>query len=172
MMNIDTVTIRRLRDALLASGREKDPGHVETGFPQDDAGRKQAALLRVAPFVETMYLMMAADEELCEAEEQAVRGALKVLTHGMLDDASLELLLADCEAMVQEQGVQARLQAVGARVCADRTDRETAFSLAAAIAMADNKLVNAESLLVDSIAEWYGISGRRCAEILQQFDNS
>ena len=75
------------------------------------------------------------------------------------------------ERLVGEQGVGARLQAVGGRICADRTDRETAFTLAAAVALADNRLLDEESLLVGSIAEWYGISDRRCAQILQQFES-
>ena len=170
-MEIDTRTIRRLRDALLASGQAAQvPVDGPAGAGTVDS-MSQASKHRVSPFVETMYLMMAADGEMDASEHDVIRGALKVLTDGLLHESALEHILTSCETLAREQGVEARLQAVGGRICADRTDRETAFTLAAAVALADNRLLDEESLLVGSIAEWYGISDRRCAQILQQFES-
>lgn len=161
-MHIDTATIRRLRDALLANGR------IATAAVDNvDEGRRKASLQRVQPFVETMYLMMVIDGEPDRAEYEVMRGALGMLTDGLLHGAALDEMLGDCEALAREQGVMARLQAVGGRICADRVDRETAFSLATAVAIADGKLLAEESSLVESIAEWYGISAKRCAQLLQ-----
>jgi tellurite resistance protein len=64
------------------------------------------------------------------------------------------------------------LQAIGNHICADRSDRETGFTLAAAVALADDKVVAEESSLLASIAEWFGLSSRRSREILQQFDQT
>ena len=168
-MNIDTGKIRRLRDALVEGGRLQS-----TEVPQGDrpASRgRLAALDRVAPFVETMYLMMMVDGQGDKPEQEAIRGAIRVLTQGLLDDEGLGELVRHIEQQVLDQGVEARLQAIGSRICADRLDRETAFSLAAAMALADDKVVTEESLLVASIAEWFGVSGKRCREILQEFDS-
>lgn len=171
-MNIDTTIIRRLRDALIAKGQvDQLPAAQSTGAERV-GGTVQASVNRVAPFVETMYLMMIVDGERDRVEQDVIRGALGVLTHGVLREAELEQILHSCEARAAEQGVEARLQAVGSRICADRMDRETAFSLAAAVALADGRLAREESGLVDSIAAWYGISSRRCAQILQQFEDS
>lgn len=163
-INLDTQTIRRLRDALVENGRIDDNDHSGG----DIAARSQASLARVAPFVETMYLMMMVDGEAADAERDALRGAVNMLTHGLLQAGDLDDVLQRCEEEARKQGVEHRLQTIGARLCADRLDRETAFSLAAAVALADNQVVEAESLLVESIAEWYGVSSKRCAAILDE----
>ena len=168
-MNIDTAKIRRLRDALVEGGRLQ-AAEVQRGDRPTSVGRL-AALDRVAPFVETMYLMMMADGQGGKQEQEAIRGAMRVLTQGLLDDEGLAELVGHIEQQVLDQGVEARLQAIGSRICADRLDRETAFSLAAATALADDKVVTEESLLVSSIAEWFGVSGKRCREILQEFES-
>ena len=167
-MDIDTGRIRRLRDALIEGGRVGAVVDQQGDRPASRGTR--ASLERVAPFVETMYLMMMADDEGGALERDAIRGAMRVLTHGLLQDSELEELTQRFEALLQEQGVEARLQAIGSRICADRVDRETAFSLAAAMALADNKVVTEESLLVASIAEWFGVSGKRCRELLQELE--
>ena len=167
-MDIDTGRIRRLRDALIEGGRVDAVVDQQGDRPASRGTR--ASLERVAPFVETMYLMMMADDEGGALERDAIRGAMRVLTHGLLQDSELEELTQRFEALLQEQGVEARLQAIGSRICADRVDRETAFSLAAAMALADNKVVTEESLLVASIAEWFGVSGKRCRELLQELE--
>lgn len=162
--SIDTNTIRRLRDALVTQGRlPAATGHVI-------AAQRQATLERVAPFAETMYLVMMADDRADLAEHQAIRGAIGLLADGMLDEACIDELLQRCAGAAQQQGAQTLLQQIGARVCAVRLDRETAFTLAAAVALADDRVANTESVLVATIAEWYGISDRRCAEILGELE--
>ena len=170
-MEIDTNTIRRLRDALLTSGQVEQSGTTGPAGAMRMDSMSQASEHRVLPFIETMYLMMASDGEADSTEYDVIRGALRVLTHGLLDEAVLEQMLQNCEIQAREQGVEVRLQSVGSRICADRNDRETAFTLAAAVALADDRLLDEESLLVGSIAEWYGISERRCKQILLQFES-
>lgn len=165
-MEIDTQTIRRLRDALIQGGEQSsDDAVANSGL-----GR-QASIERVAPFVETMYLMMEADGLQDANEEAAIRGAMRTLTHGLLDDTELVALLESCADRLAQQGVEARLQAVGNRICANRIDRETGFTLAAVVALADSSVAAEESALLVSIADWYGVSARRRQEILEQFDN-
>jgi uncharacterized tellurite resistance protein B-like protein len=165
-MEINTQTIRRLRDALIEGGAQSAVGSATVTTPGS-----QASLERVAPFVETMFLMMQADGHQDASEEAAILGAMRTLTHGLLDDAELDSLLETCAERLAQQGVEARRQAVGNRICADRVDRETGFTLAAAIALADSEVAIEESALLVSIAEWYGISSRRRLEILGQFDH-
>ncbi len=161
-MNIDTETIRRLRDGLIQRGA--GDGEPAARLPE---AYQQAVLERFAPFAETMFLMMQIDGHTDGAELEAIRGAMKVLTDGALGHAVLDDIFDQSAREVARQGVEARLQAVGARLSVDRADRETAFSLAAAVALADNRLEDVELTLIGSIAEWYGISGKRSREILE-----
>ena len=165
-MDIDTGKIRRLRDALVEGGRLAATQVEVSGHNHD---RHLAAVQRVSPMVEVMYLMMAIDADVGEDEHASIQGALKLLTDGMVSNAHLDGMLVDFETLARQEGVEARLQAIGNKICRDRLDRETAFSLAAAVAMADGKVAEEESLLVTSIAECFGISSRRCDELLSSF---
>jgi DnaJ-domain-containing protein 1 len=167
-MNMDTRTVRRLRDALVeVGGAVKD---AAADPPETDRGR-EASLKRVEPFLETMYLMMMADGQSDVAEQAAMRGALRILTQGLIDTGTLESLLRTFAARLGQQGLEHRLQAIGGVVCANKRDRETALTLAAAIALADHAVAGEEGELVSSIAEWFGVSRRRCLELLAQFDD-
>ena len=108
-LNINTRTIRRLRDSLVESGRLDDkPVGVDAENISDD--RYQAVIDRVSPFAETMYLTMMADGEAAEAEKETIRGALQVLTEGFLEESMLTKILQGCETAAREQGAQLRLQ--------------------------------------------------------------
>ena len=168
-LDIDTQTIKRLRDALIESGRLQEASEAKES-PNKIDDRQQASIDRVAPFAETMYLMMMADGDAAEAEKDAIRGALLMLTHGFLESSILDGMLQRCELAAEEQGVEFRLQSIGAHLSADRQDRETAFTLAAAVAVADNQVAEEESTLIESIAEWYGISSKRSDQILRQIE--
>ncbi|MFV8819060.1 TerB family tellurite resistance protein [Haliea sp. E17] len=160
-MQIDTEVIRRLRDALLAqdSAADQAPGNVA-------APRREAALARVAPFAETMYLVMMADGHHAPEELASVRGAIRLLAGDLLDAADLDALLDRCDAAARERGPAFLLQALGNRLCANRNDRETAFTLAAAVALADDTVVEEEQALLGDVAEWFGVSSRRARELL------
>lgn len=167
-MNMDTQTVRRLRDALVEVG---SPGEVgEAGRPASNRGR-DASLRRVEPFLETMYLVMMADGRSDGAERAAIRGALRILTQDLIDAESLDALLGDFGVRLRAHGRELRLQAIGSQLCATRRDRETALTLAAAVALADDAVSGEEGELVSSIAEWFGVSRRRCLELLAQFDD-
>jgi tellurite resistance protein len=163
-MNIDTNTIRRLRDGLVKRGSISNDAELDADMP---VLYQQAVLERFTPFAETMYLMMLIDGHADSVELDAIRGAMQILTDGTLDNEVLNGVFKRCAKKAEEYGVEGRLQFIGAHLSTDRVDRETAFSLAAAVAIADNKLEEVEIALMESIAEWYGISSKRCKEILQ-----
>src|SRR5690606_20890338 len=88
IMRIRTGTIERLRDALLESGRR---GSAVLSSAYETLARagllteeEKAALQRVDPVAETMFLMMAADGTLADTERDAVRGAIRGLTGDVL----------------------------------------------------------------------------------------
>jgi hypothetical protein len=166
-LNIDTATIQRLRDALLENGSPR-PDEPATEQAEADSTLARAALRRFAPFAETMYLMMMVDGDQNTSELDSIRGAMRILTNECLGDDALDDIFRRCGLNVAEFGVNHCLRDIGARLSADRLDRETAFTLAAAVALADRQLLKQESSLMHSIAEWYGISGKRALQLLQQ----
>jgi hypothetical protein len=166
-LNIDTGTIQRLRDALLHSGRLEPQGSANEQVGPGST-REQAALRRFTPFAETMYLMMTIDEDENASELDSIRGAMRILTNESLGDDVLDGIFRQCAQKVAQFGVNHCLRDIGVRLSADRLDRETAFTLAAAVALADRHLLEQESSLMLSIAEWYGVSGKRAMQLLQQ----
>jgi len=163
-LNLNTETINRLRDALIQSGQVAMRGNSTKATE----ARSSAALERFSPFAETMYLMMMIDGDADKSELDVIRGAINILTDGLLGSDSLDKIFKRCAEVAANHGVEQRLQHIGAHLSADKLDRETAFTLAAAVAIADNEVAEEEAELVRLIAEWYGISDSRCEEILQQ----
>jgi tellurite resistance protein len=159
-MNFDTATVRRLRDALL------DRQIAEPGSAKTHAAAREATVGRVAPFLETMYLVMMADGVAEPAERAAINGAIAILTQGVLDEASVVGLLEQCEKRAAIQGVEPMLQAIGARLSADRADAETAFSLSAAVALADQTVDQHEHALIEKLVEWFGLSEKRAMALI------
>lgn len=168
-MKIDTHAIRRLRDYLLAHPEPADP---EAGYLPDGANpwTGSAIARRVEPFAETMFLVMMADGEPDAAERRALLGALNVLTEGQVSPALLEAMLDRFAADAEREGVEGRIARLGARLGADQDERETAFTLAAAIALADDRVHAHENHTLMLIREYYGVSERRMAALLDTID--
>lgn len=173
-MNIRTATIRRLRDALLQSGRRAEavesPAYetlTRAGLLSDD---EQGALTRVNPMAETMFLMMSADGKVTETERDAVRGAIRGLTGGILHDGTIQVMLEAYEEALARDGRKARLQAIGGSLAGQASDAEGAFALAAAVALADDDVSEEEESLVEQLAKWFGISATRAEQILDQLE--
>ena len=164
-MEIDTEAIRRLRDGLLLS--ESPRAEARKG---DDTERELAMLTRIKPFAETMYLVMMADGQSDSGERKAVIGALQLLTDGHVSTPELEKLLDLFDRDASEQGAEARLMKLGAVLGGDREGRETAFALAAAVALADSRVDVGENRVMGWAQEYFGISARRSDEILSGRD--
>jgi uncharacterized tellurite resistance protein B-like protein len=154
-MNVNTRAIRQLRDQLL-SGTAAGGGD----------GMSSELLGRIEPFAETMFLVMGADDHQAEAEQQTLTAALNVLTGEALTGAELEALLARFRHDLEIFGREARLAIIGTRLGGARDDRETAFALAAAVALADHRVDVRETRLLELVREHFGISDRRVEAIL------
>ncbi len=164
-MNLDTAAIRRLRDHFV----EVDAAHIGSSSTPPDAVA-QAVLRRAEPFAETMYLVMMADGSAGEEEQKALVGALHVLTHGAAAGDAAQAMFDRFAQNLATFGAHSRLQQIGARLSAQAQDRETAFSLGAMVALADDNIDWRESELIHHLAEFYGVSDRRIEALLQAFD--
>jgi hypothetical protein len=166
-VKIDTEPTRRLRDALLEVGLAGEAATPEgVGSPDPLTVAQQATLERVLPMIETLYLMMVADRETSQEESATLRGAVATLTGERLNDKVLAWMLGTFEKRLSEQGREARLDQIGAQLSADPADAEMAFSLAAAVALADGRVDSEEGRLVDELAKFFGISSQRSASLL------
>jgi tellurite resistance protein len=171
-MKIKTVTIERLRDALLQSGRRPSivlSSAYETLTREGLLTPEEAnALNRVDPLAEAMYLMMSADGTLAEAERDAVRGAIRGLTSDLLRSGTINVMLENYAARLAEQGRDARLHEIATELADDKGEAEAAFALSAAVALADEEVTDDENAFINQLAEWFGIGAERAAQILDQ----
>ena len=173
-MKIKTVTIERLRDALLQSGRRPSvvlSSAYETLTREGLLSPEEAgALNRVDPLAEAMFLMMSADGEVAEAERDAVRGAIRGLTDDLLRSGTINVMLENYAKRLAEQGRDARLQEIASDIAEETSEAEGAFALSAAIALADDQVTDVENSFINQLAEWFAISPARSSEILDQLE--
>jgi uncharacterized tellurite resistance protein B-like protein len=162
-MDIDTETLRNLRDQLLSIADAGGAGG--TGSLLDPTVRS-AALRRITPYIETMYLVMSADGHLHQLEQRSLAAAVEVLTDADIHSEELSALLDQFAAANADRSTEARLAELGAHLSGDREGREIAFTLAAAIALADNTVDVAESRVLRWVCEYYGISKSQLAGLL------
>lgn len=173
-MNIQTATIARLRDALLQSGRR--PSLVASSAYETLTREglltpeELGSIQRVGPLAETMFLMMAADGTLAEAERDAVRGAIRGLTDNLLRTGTINVLLETYEKRLAGSDRDTRLQEIAQEIADDPNEAEGAFALAAAVALADDEVSDEENAFINQLSEWFGISDARAAEILDQLE--
>src|SRR6187549_2121691 len=174
-MKIQTATIERLRDALLQSGRRPSivvSSAYETLTREGLLTPEEVGSInRVGPLAETMFLMMAADGTLAEAERDALRGAIRGLTDDLLRSGTINVMLEGYEKRLAESGRDARLQEIAEEIAEDPNEAEGAFALAAAVALADDEVSDEENTFINQLAEWFGISPDRAAEILDQLED-
>lgn len=163
-MQLDTAAIRQLRDRLLALGSADAPGPAPAAAaPTPD---QQAALERIGPLAEVLFLTMEADDDRARSECEAIRDAIRVLTDDLVPDPAIDALLARLEAQLAEQGREARLEALASRFVLAKPDAEMAFTLAAAIALSDGRVAPAEQAFVEEMRRYFGISAARATALL------
>lgn len=174
-MKIQTVTIERLRDALLQSGRRPSvvlSSAYETLTREGLLSPEESsALSRVDPLAEAMYLMMSADGKLAEAERDAVRGAIRGLTNDLLRSGTINVMLENYAERLSQQGRDARLQEIAEEIAHEKSEAEAAFALSAAVALADDEVTDDENAFINQLAEWFGIAPERAGQILDQLDD-
>lgn len=171
-MQLKTATIERLRDALLKSGRRPS---VVLSSAYEVLTREAllspeetTALSRVDPLAETMYLMMASDGQVLDAERVAIRGAIRGLTGDALRSGTIKVMLEAYRSRLENEGREKRLQDIADAIADEPADAEAAFTLAAAVALADNQVADEENAFINQLATWFKIPEPRAHEILDQ----
>jgi hypothetical protein len=175
LVKLQTKTIERLRDALLQSGRR--PSMVASSAYETLtregllSPEEVAALNRVEPLAETMFLMMAADGKFTEHEYDAVRGGVRGLTDNVLRTGTINVMLENYQLRLEQEGREERLHQIADAICEEPAEAEGAFALAAAIALADDDVADEENSLINQLAEWLHIAPARASAILDQLEH-
>jgi tellurite resistance protein len=130
-----------------------------------------AALNRVEPLAETMFLMMAADGKLTPDEHDAVRGGIRGLTDDVLRTGTIKVMLENYQRRLEEEGRDERLHQIAESIANEPSEAESAFALAAAVALADDDVSEEENAFINQLASWFGISPERTTAILDQLEH-
>lgn len=173
-MKLRTSTLTRICAALLRSGRR--PTNVTSSAfetltraglltPEEDS-----ILARVDPLVEVMFLMMAADGSVADAERDALRGAVRALSGGTIHSGTISVLLDLYQQRLAAEGREARLQAVAELLADEPTEAEVGFTLAAAVALADDEVAPEENEFINQLASWFGIDEIHASRILDRLE--
>ena len=126
-----------------------------------------AVVEEYGPLCEVMYLMMAADHRVVQAEREVLRGALDLISEGKVRTAHMEAMLDAASRQLAAEGVDVRLAKVVRKLKRDPARAELSVALAAAVALADEKIVPEEQDLFMRLIRALGISEERANEILQ-----
>ncbi len=173
-MKLENTTIRRLRDALLQTGRRPSivlsPAFEMLARKNVLSLEERTALTRVEPVAETMYLMAASDGRIGDAERDAIRGAIRGLTGGVLHTGVISVMLESFEERLRDNGRDARLHEIAEEIGEQPSEAEAAFVLAAAVALADDVIGDEENALLNQIAEWFRIPAERTAQLLSELE--
>lgn len=168
-MEIKTKTIERLRDALLQSG-ERSGAVTSSAFrtlareglytPEE-----KAALMRVEGVAETMFLVIAADEQIMDTEMAALRGAIRGLTGDVLSDEIVQIMVESFAHRLKDEGKEKRLEAI-ASLLNDPSEAKNALALAAAAALADGQVATTESSVIRELQQSFSLSDAEVSAVL------
>jgi tellurite resistance protein len=174
-LKLKTRTIERLRDALLESGRRPSvvvSSAYETLTREGLLSPEEiTALNRVDPLAETMFLMMAADGKLTNDERDAVRGGIRGLTDDVLRTGTINVMLDNYQRRLDSDGRDERLRQIAETIADAPSEAESAFALAAAVALADDDVAEEENSFINQLATWFGIDSDRAGTILDQVEH-
>jgi tellurite resistance protein len=173
-MRVETRTIMRLRDALLLSGRR--PSLVESSAYETLARmdllnpQERAAVTRVDPLAEVMFLMMSADGRITEEERDVMRGAVRGLTNDVLHAGTINVMIETYAKRLAAEGRDNRLWCISEELADTPAEAEAAFTLAAAVALADRSLADEEEALIHQLTQWFRLTPERAQQLLDQLD--
>lgn len=166
---VPTKTIVRIRDHLLAMGRDKSAAarDDDSTHPLDGDDEAKKLLDAVA---ESMFLMIASDQKIEATERDAFRGALRELTAGLAAQAWVDAITVQFETALKEQGQAKRIAEACAILKGSKESAEAAFILSAALAFADDEIADAENEVMNELAGQLGITEERAGELLDELE--
>jgi tellurite resistance protein len=170
MIKLQPKTLERIRDHFREVGQPASVAFTRPVAQDDPFSGDHDARRRFEALFEVMYLMIAADGNVATEEREVLRGAVRGLTDGAVRTVHIDKLLGECDAR-KDEGVDKRLEALAPILKEDPALVEAAFSLAAAIAFADDEIQDEENELINQLAEVLELDGDRADELLNQLES-
>lgn len=169
MIQLRDKTLERIRDELLEVGQPPSVHFMKAAAEDDPFHGDVDAKNRFEALFEVMYLMVTADGVIADAERDVLRGAVRGLTQHAVRTVHIEKLFERCEELAKE-GRSQRLAVIAPTLKEDPALVEAAFSLAAALAFADDEIEDSENELINEIAEALELEGDRAEELLNKLE--
>ncbi len=99
-----------------------------------------------------------------------MRGGIRGLTDDVLRTGTIAVMIENYQRRLQSEGRDERLRQIAEAISEEPSEAESAFALAAAIALADDDVAEEENSFINQLAGWFGISPERSAAILDQLE--
>jgi tellurite resistance protein len=133
----------------------------------EQAAVDQAQSTEFGAFVETAYLIAAADGSVSDAESQRLSHGISQLTQGQLSDQQIQEHMQAAASRFQSEGRDGRIQAV-ASVISDPNLRRAALLVGAGVAWLDRGVGEKEGLALQAIARAFDIPINEMHKLLAQ----
>ena len=173
MIQLDAKTLQRIRDHLLDLGAPPSTKFLTAGEDVEDPfGGDPESETRFGALFETMYLMVVADGDVAAAEREVLRGAMRTLTANSIRTAQIDAMFDACKENLAGSSVAGRIADIAPILKNDKVLLEAAFSLAAAIAFADEDIHDSENDLINDLAEAFDIDSDRADVLLNEINES
>lgn len=163
-------SLTQLRDTLIDRGESTPAPELQSAPrfgslpPPAPLDPRDPLLVRVSPLLELLYLMHATVGVIGQGEEAVLRGVARTL-NSELEDHQLTLLFERYAERLRRFGLDERIHTVTEALSLDKVTAESAYTLAATMAWANDDVSSEEEELLGDIAEKLGISGRRASEL-------
>jgi hypothetical protein len=133
----------------------------------EESVKNERASLEFSAFVETAYIIAAADGNPSEAELASLRRGVAELTQGRYSEEEIHKMVQAAAERLETEGKDARIQAVGS-VITDPGLRRAAFLVGASLAWLDRGVGEKEGLRLQAISRAFDIPMNEMHQLLGQ----
>jgi len=130
-----------------------------------EKARRQAAINALAGICESAYLAAAADGEVTEAEVALLGGIVMGLFDNEIEESQVLDILEACEAAFEEEGFQARMDAIADKLPSEESRLMALYVVAGTILGDDEYDPENEGQFYDDLAVKIGVDEGTAAEI-------
>ncbi len=125
----------------------------------------------VAPLIEAACLTAIADDEIDDAERDAIRAVARAMGVKLLDDDAVEAVIASSVDHTRREGIEHRCATLGAKL-KKLGIAEEGLGAATLIAQVSHGIDQSELVALQLLARAGGVSDARLAEIMERVDRA
>lgn len=152
-----------IRDMVARDAEQKAQNEAQQAA--DTAAHNEAQQREFSAFVETAYLIGAADGHLSGGELEALTQGISKLTEGRYDAEQIQEMIRQATGRLNDEGKQARIDAV-ASVITNPELRRAAFVVGAGLVWLDGGVGEKEGLTLQAISKAFDIPMNEMHQLL------